>query len=334
MNRTAASQSVPVLFLLMALVLGGAGNAQGAIIREYRNFSAELYTKEKKLLRIALRKFRMNGSECYLAVDPDSLRTEIVPVGKYLILKKTLTEITARCKDTAYCKAIRFAGQNSWRLQNAGLTHIPGNDRDVYLTADLCPSRLPLDRAPFSRLVREYGAARGPVPVAIAVSGIWVEKHPEDVKWITDLVGSGELAVTWINHTYHHSHKKRVPLWKNFLLGVGSNLEEEILLNEIAMLEAGLVPSVFFRFPGLVSNRVLFAGVTGYGLVPLGSDAWLGKKQWPVAGSIILVHANGQESVGIRRFLWILDSKKKEIAAGQWVFADLKEGLRQAMKMY
>ncbi len=328
-----ALKSATTMLILSALIAGGTGSARGAVVKNYRSFSAELYTADKKFSRIALRKFRMNGTKCYLAVNPDSLQTEIAPVGRYLILKKTFTEIAARRKDLAYFKAIRFAGQNSWRLQNAGLTHIPG-DSEVYLTADLCPSKLPMDRTPFAELARVYGSCRRPAAVAVAVSGIWIEKHPEDVKWVADLVGRGDLAVTWVNHTYNHHHKKRAPLWKNFLLDMGSNLEEEVLKNEIAMLEAGLVPSVFFRFPGLVSNKALFAGVTGYGLIPLGSDAWLGKKQWPVAGSIILIHANGQEPVGIKRFLWILGSKKKEIAAGQWASGDLSEGLRQAMKKY
>ncbi len=334
MNCKSASISVPVVLLLITLILGVASNAHGAVIREYRNFSAELYTKEKKFSRIALRKFRMNGIECYLAVNPATLQTEIAPVGKYLILKKTLTEIAARRKDAAYCKAIRFAGKNSWRLQNAGITHVPGNDRDVYLSADLCPTKLSLDRTMFKQLVREYGVYRRPAPVAIAVSGKWIEKHPEDLKWIMDLVKNRDLAVTWINHTYNHRYKKRVPLWKNFLLAIGSNLTDEVMHNEVTMLEAGLVPSVFFRFPGLVSNRALYTGVTGFGLIPLGSNAWLGKKQWPVAGSIILVHVNGQEPVGIKRFLWILGSWMKDIAEGRRVFGDLSEGLRQAMKMY
>ena len=310
------------------------GHAGGAAIREYRMFPAELYTNEKKLARIALRKFRMNETECYLAVEPDSLRTEIVPVGKYLILKRTLSEILARHRTSVYAKALGFAGQNSWRLQNAGLAHVPGSGPDAYLTADLCPTRRLLDRTLFTRLIGEYGTFKRPVPIAIAVSGTWLEKHEEDLKWLQGLAANNDLSVTWVNHTYHHRHKKRVPLWKNFLLDMGSNLKEEIMKNEISMLEAGLVPSVFFRFPGLVSNRTIFGRVIGFGLVPLGSNAWLGKKQWPVSGSIILVHANGEEPAGIKRFLWVLESKKKEISAGLWALGDLKDGLSRAMKMY
>lgn len=334
MNIRAAIITLSAIILLASLVPVGAMAARAAVVKEYREYSAELYTQEKEFARVALRRFRMDGTECYLAVNPDSLRTEIVPVGRYLVLKKYFTEIAARRRNTAYFKAIRFTGQNSWRLQNAGLIHVPANDRDVYVTVDLCPTSLPLDRSPFTGLVAEYGPCCRPVPVAVAVSGMWMEKHPEDLRWLTDLVRGGDLSVTWLNHTYNHRHKKRVPLWKNFLLDIGSRLEEEIMKNEIALIEVGLVPSVFFRFPGLVSNKALFGGVAGYGLITVGSDAWLGKKQWPAAGSIILVHANGQEPVGIKRFLWLLGNWKKDFAGGRRAFGDLKDGLRQAMKMY
>lgn len=322
------------LFLLVSLVAADTATARGAVVREYRFFTAELCTKDKRLARIALRKFRMNGTECYLAVNPETLRTEIVPAGRYFIIEESLGVILARRKGFAYSRALRFAGRNSWRLQNAGITRLPGCGSEVYCTADLCPSRLPLDRVMFNKLVKDCGAFRRPVPVALAVSGLWLEKHTADMKWIAGLVERKDLAVTWINHTYRHRHKKRAPLWKNFLLEEGANLEEEVMRTEIAMVEAGQVPSVFFRFPGLVSNKALFSGVAGYGLIILGSDAWLGKKQWPVGGSIILVHANGQEPVGIKRLLRIIESKKKDIAAGQWALGDLHEGLKQAMKMY
>ena len=41
----------------------------------------------------------------------------------------------------------------------------------------------------------------------------------------------------------------------------------------------------------------------GLGLIPLGSDAWLAKNEWPREGSIVLVHANGNEPLGVRRLM-------------------------------
>ena len=40
-----------------------------------------------------------------------------------------------------------------------------------------------------------------------------------------------------------------------------------------------------------------------YGLIPVGSDAWLAKNEVPSAGSIVLVHGNGNEPVGVEKLL-------------------------------
>jgi hypothetical protein len=325
---------VAISAVLLATVVCGQDRARAVTVQEYRVFTAELYTQDKKLARIALRRFRMDRKEYYLAVDPDTLRTELAPVGKYLVLKKQLGDIIQKRVATTYVKARRYAEQNSRRLQNAGIKRITGNSLAAYLTADLCPTKLPMDRSLFIELVRKYGRFHRPVPVGLAVSGRWLEKHPDDLGWILGLEKKKDICVTWINHTYNHRYNKRVPWWRSFLLDKKNQISEEITQNEIAMIEAGLLPSVFFRFPGLVSNKEIFSRVTDYGLIPLGTDAWLGKKQWPVAGSIILVHANGQEPVGIKRFLTLLDSKRNEIAAGLWVLLDMREGISEMMKMY
>ena len=61
--------------------------------------------------------------------------------------------------------------------------------------------------------------------------------------------------------------------------------------------------------------------------MPLGSDAWLAKSQKPVAGSIVLVHANGNEPLGVRRFLELLRSERERIRAGSWQLLDLRESV-------
>lgn len=302
-------------------------------IKDYRIETTRLYTADNKLARIAIRTFNKSGRQYYFAVNPVTLATELVPAGKYLVLKKTLKETLSDYAALAYCRAMALAEVNDRRLQNAGITHISAGEPYVFMTADLCPTKRQMDRTLFSRLVSDYGVVHKPVPVALAVSGIWLEKHRDDLAWLLDLVNKKDLAVIWINHTYNHRYNRRVPWWRNFLLDKRVRVTEEIVRNEISMIEAGLVPSVFFRFPGLVSNKDIFTQVTDCGLIPLGSDAWLGKKQWPVYGSVILVHANGQEPAGIKRLLWLLESKRSEILTGRWVFSDLRDGLRRSMKM-
>jgi hypothetical protein len=103
-----------------------------------------------------------------------------------------------------------------------------------------------------------------------------------------------------------------------------------VLDTEAAMLEAGLAPSVFFRFPGLVSRPDVFETVVALGLVPLGSDAWLAKsRRPPTEGSVVLVHANGNEPTGVRRFLELLRSERERIRAGSWQLLDLRESVAE-----
>ena len=302
-------------------------------ILNYRSFSAELYTSDKKLAVIALRRFSQNNKEYYLAVDPKTLQTEIIPGERYLIVKMPFKEIRARNKNLNYFKAINHAEKKSRVFQNAGITHISGRGA-VYLTADLCPTGRPLDRSFFTDLIREYGTYHKPVPLSLSVTGRWMEDHPGDLTWIISLEKQKEISITWINHTYSHYYKKNLPLLKNFLLHEGSRIDDEILLLETRLIESGILPTVFFRFPGLVSTKEVFLEVTDFGLIPVGSDAWLMKNQQPTSGSIILVHANGNEPGGIQRLRTLVQKKEKDIMNGQWVLHDLREGIIESMKIY
>ena len=324
---------IAIVSMILSLELITETSNGSLSIKNYRIETTCLYTSDNKLVRIAIRSFNSNDMKYYLAVDPFTLATEIVPAGKFLIKRISLGKARIDHAGLTYCKAIKMAEANARKLQNAGIVHISVTDQSLFMTADLCPSKIRMDRSLFSRLVSDYGQMHKPVPIALAVSGVWIETHGDDLAWLLDLVKKKELVLIWVNHTYNHRYNKRIPWWRNFLLDKGARVTDEILRNEITMIQAGLVPSVFFRFPGLVSNQEIFKQVTDCGLIPLGSDAWLGKKQWPVYGSIILVHANGQEPVGIKRLFWLLDSKKNEISTGKWVFSDLRDGLRRSMKM-
>jgi len=100
-----------------------------------------------------------------------------------------------------------------------------------------------------------------------------------------------------------------------------------VLKTEAAMIENGLLPSVFFRFPGLVSDAALVRRVVSYGLIPVGSDAWLAKGQAPSSGSIVLVHGNGNEPIGIEKFLDLVRLEGSAIRERHWLLFDLRESV-------
>jgi hypothetical protein len=276
---------------------------------------------------VILRSFESRGRPFYLIVDPRTLETRTAPAAAVRVEPRSWPAVRAAIADTAYGRALADAERSEAPLQDAGLTNVMAPRPGIDLTVDLCPSRRPLDRGLFTALVEELGRYERPVPVAVALTGTWMREHPEDLAWLVSLTRTGALAVTWVNHSFHHRSSATLPLRENFLLEPGTDLADEVLEAEAAMLAAGITPSVFFRFPGLVSRPALFARILAFGLVPLGSDAWLAKNEWPREGSIVLVHANGNEPLGVRRFLRLLHEEREAIRANRWQLLDLRESV-------
>lgn len=275
--------------------------------------------------RVVLRHFEQGGQQLALVVDPASLNTEIAPLARLPAGCSPWPAVRATLAGTRYDQALADAERNQTGLQDAGIVHALPRGNGVVLTVDLCPSRRPLDRSLFEAVIAEFGPEERPVPLAVAVTGVWMAEHPDDLAWLLDRVRRGDVSITWINHTFHHRFDPATPLAHNFLLEPGTDLEAEILRTEQAMLEHGMVPSVFFRFPGLVSSRELFDRVVAHGLVPVGSDAWLAKGQRPTEGSIVLVHGNGNEPIGVEDFIRLLRVERANIRDRDWLLVDLRQ---------
>jgi hypothetical protein len=296
-------------------------------VHDYRAFTALATESPGDASAVVLRSFT-RGSERFLwVVDPATLVARAVPATRLRIEPRPWSAIRRAIAATAYGRALRDAEHNAAPLQDAGLVRVRPGRAGIDLTLDLCPSRRPLDRALISTLVGGLAGEEKPLPVAIALTGAWMQEHPDDLAWLRSLEEGGTLAVTWVNHSFHHRTNPTLPLASNFLLEPGTDVRNEVLQTERSMLAAGLTPSVFFRFPGLVSRPDIFAKVVALGLVPLGSDAWLAKNQRPGEGSIVLVHANGNEPLGVRRFLELLRTERERIRAGTWQLLDLRESV-------
>lgn len=308
-------------FLALALALGLGAEP----VKDYRPFGGLATSRRDRTKLIVLRKFCLGREPRCLVLDPATLRTGIFAAGDLEIESMPREDVLKRLEDTPYSRALRDAATNASATQNAGLTHFLASPPGVVLTVDLCPSRKPMDRGLFEDLVREFGREEKPVPVAVAVTGVWMEEHPADLAYLKGLEKAGGIRVTWIDHSYHHRWNPSLPLDHNFLLEKGTDIGAEVLGTEAAMIERGLTPSVFFRFPGLVSDRDLVLVLASYGLIPVGSDAWLGKNQWPKEGSIVLVHANGNEPIGIKRFLKLIRKERESILSRRWLLLDLRD---------
>jgi hypothetical protein len=279
---------------------------------------------------IVLRRFQNRDKEYYLLVNPQTLQTKVDESSFYQVKPMTLAETRIAFKKTPYEKAIRKAEKHSASIQDAGIERGMPSETGISLTADLCPSRKPLDRRIFTAMFAEFKKVEKPAPIGLSVSGLWMLNHKEDLEWLKRLRNDGEIRITWVNHSYNHRVSKTAPVKENFLLEPGTNINYEVLETEKLMLKNGLVPSPFFRFPGLVSDQQLVYKITDFGLIPIGSDAWLAKGQQPNAGSIVLIHGNGNEPVGVADFIKLLRSKTKQIAKKQWLLYDLSESVDDA----
>ncbi len=246
---------------------------------------------------VAIREMNLRGQKIALLADPEALTTRLERAACWTCRDESESELEA----TRMGRAIRESAEapgliHRGFLQNAGLTH--GGGPGDFVTGDLCPSQKPLSRAFFAQLESE-----GPhVPVALSISGLWLVHHFDDFRWLVDQRNAGALDIIWTDHTYHHPYRRKLPDDANFLLTKGVDPQEEILDTERLLIANGETPSLFFRFPGLISSDPLMQAVSQDHLITLGANAWLALGQKPEHGSIVLVHPNGNEPKGLALF--------------------------------
>ena len=257
---------------------------------------------------VAIREMTIAGQKAALLADPEALTTRLERAACWTCLEASEGELNSTRMGRAISELAEAPGLiHRGFLQNAGLTH--GAGPGDFVTGDLCPSKRPLDRAFFARLE----AASPHASVALSISGLWLIHHFADFRWLVDQRNSGALDILWVDHTYHHPYRRKLPDAANFLLTKGVDPDEEILDTERLLIANGETPSLFFRFPGLVSSDPLMQAVSRFHLVTLGADAWLAIGQKPGHGSIVLVHPNGNEPKGLAVFA--SDLKHGAIAA-------------------
>jgi hypothetical protein len=247
--------------------------------------------------RVAIRSMTIDKTPFRLLADPERLSTAIERAACWTCQPSSEDSLSA----TRYLRTVNKAAAapgvaHRTFLENAGLTH--GVAGGAFITGDLCPTRKPLDRRFFEKLTSTGRNA----PVALSLSGLWLLHHAADFHWLMEKQAAGALDIVWTNHSYHHPYAKGRPDYQTFMMTKGLDADYEILQTERLLIANGAIPSVFFRFPGLVSNSPLMDAVRRHHLIVVGTDAWLAKGQRPGAGSIILVHPNGNEEGGIDRF--------------------------------
>jgi hypothetical protein len=292
--------------LFIVLFLTSISVATAATITEYKGIFRPGLDREGGL-RVAIREFKKDGEPALLLVNPNDLSTCVAKRGE-LDASRPVPE--DKLSTTPYIKSLRRFTKPSGLLQNHGARRSEQPVNGLFMTIDMCPSVRPFEQAFFESLMALPQGREGAVPVAVAMTGAWLKNHPKELSWLKEQQQKGRLTITWVNHSLNHPYNPKERLERTFLLTPGTDFDNEVLATEKLLLENGLLPAPFFRFPGLVSDDSLVKRLGELGLIPLGSDAWLAKGETPKMGSFILVHGNGNEPQGIRRFPPLLQQMK------------------------
>lgn len=278
-----------LILLFLALRLWGF-ESNTDTLKEYKVIDVEFV--KYQMPYVAIRSWKEGNGMHYLVVNESTMRTRIIQT-----LPKSL-----QMNKTEFKKIKNALLHQHEKLHNFGI--IAPENNNLYLTIDMCPShKIGYENKLFSFLKQSNSTAN------ISMSGMWMLGHQGD---FDALVHSG-LKIRWINHSFTHYYDKKQKDWsKNFMLKDPSTFDSEVLKTEKLLIVNHQTPSVFFRFPGLISDKFLIKKlIMTYNLLPLGTNNWLNVSNKKIQkGEIILVHGNLNEHRGIKLFFDQNQSRK------------------------
>jgi hypothetical protein len=199
---------------------------------------------------MSIREMTIDGESVALLADPEALTTRLERLACWTCRDASEDELGSTRMGRAIAASAEAPGiTHRGFLQNAGLTR--GARPGAFVTGDLCPSPKPLDRGFFARLA----ATGGHTPVALAVSGLWLTPHPKDFRWLAGQRAAGALDIVWVDLSYSHPYRRKLPDACNYLLMMCVNPEDEILRTEKLIIAAGRRRRYSSAFPA--SSRTI-----------------------------------------------------------------------------
>lgn len=275
------------------------------VIINYQETFFPNYDKQGKL-QIAIRTYNMGSDFKLVVVDPYTFETRVADASEFTTRNFNPTPANPtglfnfkELEQTPYVKALKRYTDPPYLIENYGIKNAASLVKGVFLTIDMCPSSKNFEKSFFETLAALKQKTQLETPVGIALSGLWALRHLKEFDWLIEQQKKNNLKITWINHSFSHVYYADLPQNENFMLTPRGNFSEEILAVERILLSKGQTPSVFIRFPGLVSNENLIEQLKRFSLIPIGTDAWLAHDEPVKEGSIILVHGNSNEPKGI-----------------------------------
>ena len=199
-------------------------------------------------------------------------------------------------------------------LQNDGLREAEHPVPGFFLTADLCPAKKPLDRGFFEATTAL--PQKQPVPLALMVSGLWIQRHADDLAWLKDQAAAGKTSDHLGQPLLHPSLRPGRPAGEEFPPDARKPIYGRGALPGAPPARTGADPLPLFPFSRSRLEPAADRKLRDLSLIPIGSNAWLAKGETPQPGSIILVHANGNEPEGIRLLLSFYDKQHETFRRG------------------
>ena len=259
-----------------------------------------------------LRTATFQSESTRLVIDEQTFATSLVPAAALESASRAADHV-----DTPWSRSLAAVAQ-----RGAALDHLSaeapslGADETFALTIDMCQSHKPWEKRLFDWAVALSDQLRAPVPVGIAMTGVWAKAHSAELDQLLAWQHGGKLAITWINHSSTHPlHCLDASCRKaEFLTSASVDFDEEVLGEERAVLARGMAPSALFRFPGLVHDAKRLGQLARLSMMALDADGWIAKGQPIARGAVVLVHGNGNEPEGIVGFLKQVQSPARAAA--------------------
>lgn len=247
-----------------------------------------------------IRSLVIDGKPAKVVVDADSLQTSLVEAT---VLEASSTKDAFA--DAPYEKSLASLASGTKTLSHLGPDAPRAAAEQFALTIDMCQSHKPWEKRLFDWLVSLSNQTHAPIPIGIAMTGVWAKAHTAELDRLNAWQAEGKIAITWVNHSSTHPlHCKNTSCSEaTFLTEPGTDMDEEVFGLERSLLARGMMPSTLFRFPGLVHNQERLKQLSRLSLMPLDADGWIAKGEPIKDGAVVLVHGNGNEPAGITGFL-------------------------------
>lgn len=264
----------------------------------------------KRLLLI--RSYLADGVPMYVSVNVDDNTLE--PVAADTLTQDTQVSMET-IGDSPYLLGLSETSNSTLSTLHHEATQAPGDQ--FSLTVDMCQSSRVWDLDLFRWMVDLSSVTGEPTRVGIAMTGLWAARHSHNFQQLLDWQRDGKLDITWINHSNRHQLSKDSRGKYHFLTKASIDFEKAVTDLEILLLSQDQMFSPLFRFPGLVHDSHRLRQLNGLSLLGLDANGWLAKGQPLADGSVVLLHGNGNETVGVRMFFEAIFGREAELASGK-----------------